>query len=133
MRVDGEKLLVGPILWKHIGPYKKKLNIVENPSVGLLAAPSKVCELIDIALEEMLQVTLERGSERVRVYCTVIQGNLVLGVADEGPWYEDDDQLAFAEIISRVRKLSGTFNLGKLESEEETAVELRVPLFNQPR
>ncbi|HET6747070.1 MAG TPA: hypothetical protein VFH06_03130 [Candidatus Saccharimonadales bacterium] len=130
MNVNSGMLPVGPILWKHIGPYKRVLNIVENPSVGLLAAPPEVCELIDLALEKMLQVTLDRGSERVRVYCTTSGRNLVLGVADEGPWYEDDDQLAFAEVIDRVQKLSGDFNLGKLESEAETAVELRVPLSN---
>lgn len=129
MSVNGEKSLVAPVLWKHIGSYKKKLNIVENPSVGTMALPVGVCELIDFALERMLWVALVREADRVRVYCAVDHRGLVLGVADDGSPHDNTNPRPLAEIVVKLRafpgsQLSSPSPLGK----DKMTAELVVPL-----
>jgi hypothetical protein len=121
---------VGATLWKHIELFKPKLNIVENPSVGELTAPAGICELIDFALGTMLQVVQNRNSGRVRVYCTVDdRQNLVLGVADDGPWYNISSQVRLSEICQWVYNIGGEYCLRSITGKHnEVAVQLSVPL-----
>ncbi len=107
---------VGPVLWEQIEPFKPKLdtpaeatlNIIENPSVGTLVAPAEICELIGATLKTLLKASLDRGSTRVRVICTVDHSrHLTLEVADDAPWHDVLAQFQLSICAERAIPLGG--------------------------
>lgn len=124
-----DNTLVAPILWTHIKPLKARLNIVENPSVGLLRASTAVCELIDFALQVMLEVELIRNPSWVRVRCSVDERRiLTLAVVDDGPWPNVPQQFRLSDIGIRAGALGGDVGVSNFPNALEMTMTMLVPI-----
>src|SRR5687768_13972826 len=68
-RLTEETEAVAPLLRLQIKGYEKVLDIVERPSVGSLALPTKICTLINNILSSSLSSFVNRGTTKVYVRC----------------------------------------------------------------
>jgi hypothetical protein len=99
---------VSAALWKPLRIYKELLNVVENPSVGTLAASSEVCRLLSDVLSLMLYSALEQASNSVRVMCTIgCRETLALKIATASNGISTLVQHRLDDLSQHVRQLRG--------------------------
>lgn len=120
-----DRISVAETLWAVIGHYKeqepeRKLNIIENPSVGTLATDDHVCALITYTLGSMLKHCLSNKTtdDRIRVICTQHDSTTykleVTGAGALIDWFDTIGQKRFGEWATEI---GCTLSLDDVEGE----------------
>lgn len=106
-----DRTSVAEALWTVIGHYKdqkRKLNIVENLSVGTLATDDHVCALITHMLSSMLKhcFSNQAPDDCIRVTCTqhdsITYKLEVTGAGSLIAWFDTTSQRLFGKWVAEI-------------------------------